>query len=494
MSSSTARTRPTTAPTATDQSLSTPEDTALPITLSGTDPDGDALTFTYTQPSPGTVTGTAPNVTYQPSPDTCGTDSFTFTVSDWNGATDDGTITDHGDLRRRSRRSRSTTRPRWPRMPRRRAIAVLANDTDVDGGPKTIATATDPANGTVVLRRHRRRRTGLTYQPDPNYCNTPPGTTLDTFTYTLAPGGDTGLVSITVTCVDDAPVAVDDTATVVEDAAATAVAGPHQRHRRRRRPEDDRHRHPARPTAPSCAPATAPGSPTNPNPNYCNTPPGTTLDTFTYTLAPGGDTGLVSITVTCVDDVPGRGRRQRHRRRGRRRHRGAGPHQRHRHRWRPEDHRHRHPARQRHRRAPAPPAAPGSPTNPTPTTATAPPATTLDTFTYTLAPGGDTGLVSITVTCVDDAPVAVDDTATMLEDATPTAIPVLTNDTDIDAGPKTIGAVTHAANGTVVVTGARARGLTYQPASNYCNNPPGTTPDTFTYTLNGGRRRRCRSR
>ena len=31
--------------------------------------------------------------------------------------------------------------------------------------------------------------TGLTYQPDPNYCNTPPGTSPDTFTYTLTGGG-----------------------------------------------------------------------------------------------------------------------------------------------------------------------------------------------------------------------------------------------------------------------------------------------------------------
>ena len=31
------------------------------------------------------------------------------------------------------------------------AVAVLANDTDTDGGPKAIASATQPANGTVVL-------------------------------------------------------------------------------------------------------------------------------------------------------------------------------------------------------------------------------------------------------------------------------------------------------------------------------------------------------
>ena len=59
---------------------------------------------------------------------------------------------------------------------------MLANDTDPDGGPKTIASVTQPANGTVV--DHRRR-----HRPDlpagPEYCNDPPGTTPDTFTYTL---------------------------------------------------------------------------------------------------------------------------------------------------------------------------------------------------------------------------------------------------------------------------------------------------------------------
>ena len=98
----------------------------------------------------------------------------------------------HGDLRRRRRRRRSTTARRWPRTPRATAIDVLANDTDPDGGPMAIASASDPANGTVVLTGGSPgAHTGLTYEPDPNYCNNPPGTTPDTFTYTLN-GGSTG--------------------------------------------------------------------------------------------------------------------------------------------------------------------------------------------------------------------------------------------------------------------------------------------------------------
>src|SRR5262249_41949881 len=107
-----------------------------------------------------------------------------------------------------------------------------------------------------------------------------------------------------------------------------------------------------------------------------------------------------------------------------------------------------------------------------------PPGTTLDSFSYTLN-GGSSATVTMTVTCVDDPPTAVNDTAALTEDAAATAIDVLANDTDVDGGPKTITAKTNGANGSVLITG-RASRLTYQPAANVCG------PDSFTYTLNGG--------
>ena len=83
------------------------------------------------------------------------------------------------------------------------AIDVLANDTDIDGGATTVTAVTQPANGTVAITGGGA---GLTYKPNANYCNG--GTPVDTFTYTLTPGGSTATVSVTVTCVDDAPVVV----------------------------------------------------------------------------------------------------------------------------------------------------------------------------------------------------------------------------------------------------------------------------------------------
>ena len=100
-----------------------------------------------------------------------------------------------------------------------------------------------------------------------------------------------------------------------------------------------------------------------------------------------------------------------------------------------------------------------------------------------------TSVRTITVASVDDDPVAVDDSATVLEDAAATSIDVLANDTDLDAGPKTIASASDPTNGTVVLTGGSPgahTGLTYEPDPDYCNDPPGTSPDTFTYTLNSG--------
>ncbi|MGA8926351.1 MAG: Ig-like domain-containing protein, partial [Solirubrobacterales bacterium] len=57
------------------------------------------------------------------------------------------------------------------------AIDVLANDTNPDGGPKTIASVTQPAHGTVAITGGG---SGLTYQPNPNYCND--GSPTDDFT------------------------------------------------------------------------------------------------------------------------------------------------------------------------------------------------------------------------------------------------------------------------------------------------------------------------
>src|SRR5262249_55087087 len=244
---------------------------------------------------------------------------------------------------------------------------------DIDGGPKSITSTTNGSHGTVAITGGG---TGLTYAPDPDYCNDPPGTSLDTFTYTLNEGS-TATVTMTVTCVDDPPGAVDDAATGTEDAAATAID----------------------------VLANDTDVDGGPKSIVSKTDPldGTVVIT-------GGGTGLTY--------------------------------------------------------------QPGANFCGT------------DSFTYTLN-GGSTATVNVTVTCVDDPPVAGDDAATINEDAGATGVDVLANDTDIDGGPKSITSTTNGSHGTVAITGG-GTGLTYAPDPDYCNDPPGTSLDTFTYTLNEG--------
>ena len=71
------------APTALPQSLATDEDVPLPLTLTGTDPEDDALAFTLVDaPANGTLSGTAPDLVYTPNPGYFGPDGFTFRVDD----------------------------------------------------------------------------------------------------------------------------------------------------------------------------------------------------------------------------------------------------------------------------------------------------------------------------------------------------------------------------------------------------------------------------
>ena len=70
-------------PTADAQTVITTEDNAVAITLTGSDLDGDNLTFEIVNgPSDGNLSGGPPNVTYTPDPNFNGSDSFSFVVND----------------------------------------------------------------------------------------------------------------------------------------------------------------------------------------------------------------------------------------------------------------------------------------------------------------------------------------------------------------------------------------------------------------------------
>ncbi len=71
------------APVANPASVTTYSNKAIPITLTGSDPNGDSLIFYIVQsPSHGSLSGSGANVIYSPNTNYYGTDSFTFMVSD----------------------------------------------------------------------------------------------------------------------------------------------------------------------------------------------------------------------------------------------------------------------------------------------------------------------------------------------------------------------------------------------------------------------------
>lgn len=92
---------------------------------------------------------------------------------------------------------------------------VLANDTDADGDPLTAVLDTDVSDGTLVFNDNG----SFSYDPDLNYCGT------DGFTYHANDkyaDSNIATVTITVFCVNDAPVAFDNNYTELED---TQIAG-----------------------------------------------------------------------------------------------------------------------------------------------------------------------------------------------------------------------------------------------------------------------------
>ena len=164
--------------------------------------------------SAGPVVDAAGNLNYTPATDAFGSSTFDVAVRDDGGTANGGTDTSPTqtftitvnpvDDPPVAVDDTATVAEDDPAT----AIDVLANDGDIDGGPISITSVSPPANGTVVITGGG---SGLTYEPDPNYCND--GGPTDDFTYTLN-GGSFATVAVTVTCVNDPPVVTFPTAGV----------------------------------------------------------------------------------------------------------------------------------------------------------------------------------------------------------------------------------------------------------------------------------------
>ncbi|HEY3026764.1 MAG TPA: Ig-like domain-containing protein, partial [Pyrinomonadaceae bacterium] len=186
-------------PVADAQSVTTNEDTARAIMLTGSDVEGGALTYSVvTGPTQGSLSGTAPNLTYTPAANYNGADSFTFKVNDGqldsNVATVSITINAVNDAPIANDQSATTDEDTA------RAITLTASD--VDGDTLTFSIVTGPAHGILSGTGASR-----TYTPAANYNGT------DTFTFKVNDGtvdSNIANVSLTITTVNDAPLAIDD--------------------------------------------------------------------------------------------------------------------------------------------------------------------------------------------------------------------------------------------------------------------------------------------
>ncbi len=199
-------------PSATDDSASVDEDQVVTIDVlqNDSDPDGDPLTIdSVTTPANGQATIVAGEIEYVPDADYYGSDSFSYTISDGNAASATASVTVSvmavNDAPLAADDSVVTLEDTAV------VIDVLQNDTDVDGDTLTITAAGSATNGATSIQGDQ-----VLYQPNSNYSGT------DTFTYTVSDGNgatDSATVNVTVTPVNDAPVAMDDSVATDEGTA-----------------------------------------------------------------------------------------------------------------------------------------------------------------------------------------------------------------------------------------------------------------------------------
>ena len=181
------------APIAANQAVTTPPNVAVPVTLSATDVDVPAqtLTYSYTNPSHGILSGPLPSLTYTPTTNYSGSDSFTFKANDGladsNTATVSITVLNHPPV------AISNSLTMW--MNQTKSITLAASDTDTPVQTLVFTVLTQPPNGSLT-----GTAPNLRYTPDFNYVGK------DAFTFKANDGvadSAAGTVTITVNLLKD---------------------------------------------------------------------------------------------------------------------------------------------------------------------------------------------------------------------------------------------------------------------------------------------------
>ncbi|MEM7510756.1 MAG: Ig-like domain-containing protein, partial [Bacteroidota bacterium] len=199
-------------PIANAQNVSTPENTPVNITLSGSDADGDPITFVdITQPQKGQLSGTAPNLTYTPNQGATGSDSFTFKVND--GQVNSSTATVSIEIIPGNRapiaNSQSVTTPEG------QALAITLTGSDPDGDPIDFVDISTPQKGQLS-----GTAPNLTYTPNQG------ATGSDSFTFKVNDGdlnSNTATISIEITSEENSAPIANSQAVTTPQGQAVAI-------------------------------------------------------------------------------------------------------------------------------------------------------------------------------------------------------------------------------------------------------------------------------
>ena len=193
-------------PVSQDINASTAEDTPINITLAGSDPEGESLTYTILEVNNATVTLNGNVATYTPDAHFNGTDTFTYYANDGTSDSNIATVTmtvSAEDDDPNTQNAAATTDEDV-------AVVLQLTAEEYDGDSYSFGIISEPTNGSVSLDG-----ANATYTPNQDWNGE------DTFTFEATDDTgrmmNVGTATITVNAINDIPVVYDSTVTIDED-------------------------------------------------------------------------------------------------------------------------------------------------------------------------------------------------------------------------------------------------------------------------------------
>ena len=176
-------------PTAHPQSVSLAEDTSRALTLTGSDPEGGALTFQIaTNPAHGSLAGTGASRTYTPAANYHGADGFTFTVRDPSGNTSAPAAV---SITIAAVNDPPVATPQTVALNEDTSRPLTLTGSDVDGNPLVFSVVSGPAHGALT-----GAPPNLTYTPQPNFFGA------DSFVFRVSDGQAVAQATVSLTVTD----------------------------------------------------------------------------------------------------------------------------------------------------------------------------------------------------------------------------------------------------------------------------------------------------